>query len=457
MATIAQKKDLNLYVKAVQRLIRVGAKGNLRKVIGKSYPSDLGTILEHIGKNDRRMFLPLIFEGRKLGETLLEVNEELRRILLSELEDAMVARLVLELSSDDAADLLEILPKERIENILNTIKMPSVKRQLLRLLSFEPNTAGSIMQTEFLALPELETAANAIIIIKRRYREKPIFYLYTVDDENRLSGVVSLRQLLLAEENCQLKSLANQHVIKVNVDEDQEKVAELAYRYDLLAIPVVDTKNHVVGIITVDDIMDVMEEEVSEDIYKLAGSNIEELVYGNRILKISKVRLPWLIVSVFAGLITAFIIGLFHNTLTTMLALASFIPVITGMSGNVGTQTSAITVRGLAVGRLSVFTIGKTVFREMRVGILLGIVSGLSVAIIGYFWHHTIFLGVIIAVSMIAGMAFAAVSGSLMPLLFQKFGIDPAIASGPLVTTLNDCVSVSIYLSVATILLKTVQ
>jgi magnesium transporter len=322
--------------------------------------------------------------------------------------------------------------------------------KIRRLLSYEQGTAGSIMQTEFLALPETETVANAISIIRRHFRQDTIFYLYTVDEETRLAGVVPLRQLLVAEETCCLCKIANPHVIKVSADEDQEKVAAIVYRYDLLAVPVVDSKNFLIGIITVDDVMDVIEEEVSEDAYKLAGSDVEEMVYGNRIFKISNIRLPWLLVSAGTGMVTALIIGMFSHTLEAVIALTAFIPVIAGMSGNVGTQSAAITVRGLAVGRVSIHAIGRTVFREMRVGFILGLISSILVMIVAVIWMRNPALGLVICASMLTGMTIAATSGAFLPMMFSKLGIDPAVASGPLVTTLNDCTAVIIYLSVAT-------
>lgn len=454
MATIAQKRDSSGYVKAVVRLIRVDARDNLLKVIAKAHPSDLATILEQIEVNDRRELLPLILESHKLGQTLIETVEDLRHEIIQEMEDSMLSRLVKELSSDDAVDLLESLEPERVESILACIPDPSLRKQLQNLLSYPSGTAGSIMQTEFLSLPETETVGNAIAIIRRRFRGRPIFYLYTVDEENRLSGVVPLRQLLLAEEEWSLDHIAHRNVIKVGVEEDQEKVAALVYRYDLLAVPVVDSKNNLMGMITVDDVMDVLEEEVNEDAYKLVGSDVEELMYGNRIFKISRIRMPWLIVSVATGLVTALIIGIFSGTLEKVIILAAFIPVITGMSGNVGTQSSSITVRGIAVGRITPHTLIRTVFREMRVGFILGCISGILVSVIEYFWMSSPVMGLVIFISMLTSMTFAATTGALMPMLFARFGIDPAVASGPLVTTLNDCTAVTIYLSISTLLIR---
>lgn len=452
MPPISPKHDRALYTKAVLRLIRAGARSNLRKVIAKSHPSDLARVFESIGTIERRELLQLIFEGGKLGNTLLEFADDVRLDILSELEDSMIARIITEVSSDDAADLLETLPRDHHEAILNALRDPLLRRQIRQLMSYDSSTAGGIMQTEFCALIESETVGNAVAVIRQRGREKPFFYLYTLDDENRLSGVVSMRQLLLSDNDETLESISNKQIVKVFVDEDQERIATLVYKYDLLAVPVVDAKNHLVGIITIDDVMDVVEEEASEDIYKLAGSNVEELMYGNRILKISRVRLPWLIISIATGFLTANIIHFFNTTLTEVIALAFFMPIITGMSGNVGTQSAAITVRGIAVGRIGLQRFWSTVFREMRVGFVLSLICGALAGIVGWVWLGNPMLGVVIGISMIAGITFAASSSSLMPILFSKMGVDPAVASGPLVTTINDCTSITMYLGIASFL-----
>ncbi len=452
--TPPKKHEMSLYAKAVKRLIRAGARSNLRKVIAKVHPSDLAAILEQISPNERQEFLPLLFQGKKLGWTLIEMYEGSCLEILEELEDAMIARIVAEIPADDASDLLELLPQERTEVILTKIDEPYLRKQLEHLLTFSPSTAGGIMQTEFLALPETETVEDVVELIRRRYRESPIFYLYTLDGEDRLAGIVSFRQLLLAQDEWSLSQISSRNIVKVHVDEDQEEVAQLVYKYDLLAVPVVDSKNRMVGIITVDDVMDVMEEEVSEDIYRLAGSDSQEMVHGEKILRISRVRLPWLLISVVTGLLTAGIIGLFNETLETVIVLTSFIPVIAGMAGNIGTQSSAITVRGLAIGRITTHSLWSSVFREMRVGVVLGIICSLIVGLASWLIIGNYAIAAVVGISMFIGVSFAATTGTMMPILFARLNIDPAVASGPLVTTLNDCVSVIIYLGFATMLLK---
>lgn len=450
---VRKTRESNIYGSIVSRLLRANAWGSLQKVIFKLHPTDLGETLGLLSSAERRTILPHILKAGKLGKTLLEMPENVRLEILLTMEDSLVVRVIDELPSDEAAEILGVLQRERSERIIGQVPDRFSRRRLQQMLSYTEDVAGSMMQMEFLAMPETDTVDDAISVIRRRYRDLPIFYLYTLDQESRLSGVISFRQLLLADGGEPLERIAKHEVVKVYENEDQATVAKLVYRYDLLAVPVVNSKNRMVGIITVDDVMDIMEDEVSEDIYKLAGSNIEELVYGDRIFKISQIRLPWLIVSIGTGLMTAFLIGLFDHTLETVIALASFIPVITGMSGNIGTQAAAITVRGLATGRLLPGNMVRNVWKEIRIGMMLGAVCGLLVGCVGAMGFANPFLGIVVGAAMICGMSFAALSGSFMPMIFAQWNIDPAVASGPLVTTLNDCVSTTIYLSTATLML----
>lgn len=448
--TLRQPMDSQVYNKIVSRLLHAGAWDNLQRVITKLHPSDLAEVLQSLSSANRNVLLPRLLKSHKLGATLLEMHEDLRVEVVSAMDETLLAQLIVDMHSDDASEFMQSISSDRLETIVQKIPDQYARRKIRQVLSYSPDTAGSMMQTEFLALPETQTVSEAVSMIRGKYRDLPIFYLYTLDDESRLSGVISFRQLLLSDDHQTLTEITRRDVAKVFESEDQESVARLVNRYDLLAVPVVNSKNRMVGIITVDDVMDVMEDEVSEDIYKLAGSDVEEMMYGDRIVKISRVRLPWLMISVTTGLLTAGIIGLFEHTLQAVIVLTSFIPVIAGMAGNIGTQSSAITVRGLAVGRLLPTNLPGIVWREIRVGIILGLTCGLLVGFIGGLWFGSTALGMVIAVSMISGICFAATTGAFLPMLFARLNIDPAVASGPLVTTLNDCVSTIIYLSIAT-------
>jgi magnesium transporter len=280
-----------------------------------------------------------------------------------------------------------------------------------------------------------------------------VFYVYVTDDYNHLVGVLSLRQLLTVPPSALLKDIMTTDVISVRTDIDQEEVAQLVAKYNILAIPVVDEGNKLMGIITVDDVIDVMREEATEDIYKMAGSSDEELLYGYKSFKIARLRLPWLITNLFGGVITGYLMWQFKVTLKEVIALISFIPVITGMGGNVGGQSATIVVRGFATGRIDVNTMRQVFLKELRVGLIMGVVCGFTIGVVAFGWHHNPYLGLVVGLAMVTAMTVAAAMGVLAPAFFKKLGVDPAIASTPFVQTANDITGILIYFGTATIFL----
>ncbi len=310
------------------------------------------------------------------------------------------------------------------------------------------------MSTEFIALPEDLTVREAISYLKTKKKIEKIFYIYVVDKDNILVGVVSLKQLILAPDETKLKDIMIRDIIKVSYDTPQEEVGTIVSKYDLLAVPVVNEKGQLIGIITIDNVIDIITEEALDDFYKIAGTSKEEVVYGDDILKIAKFRLPWLITNFIGGLITGAILYAFKNTIKEVIALTSFVPVIMGMGGNVGTQSSSITVRGLATGKIILGKVIPVLYKEVRVGAVMGLVCGSLVGIVGGLWKLEPILGFVVGLSMFFAMTVASAVGVIMPVLFKKLNIDPAIASGPFVTTSNDITGLSIYMFMATLLLK---
>ena len=358
------------------------------------------------------------------------------------------------MSDDDRAEIIAQLPDEVARQILD--QLGAVESQDVEtLLSYPEDSAGRIMTTDFFALRDATTATEAIDIIRRRGEEaETVFYIYVTDPMGRLTGIVSLRKLILTKPETQLKEIMSTNVVKVDIHTDQELVAQQVERYNILAIPVVDEGDVLVGIITVDDVIDVIRQEATEDIFRMAGTDSMEIVYADNIWKISRIRLPWLLITLLGGIATGYFMWLFKATLQTTLTLVTFIPVITGMGGNVGTQSSLIIVRGMATGRVTMDSIAKVIWREARIGILMGIICGLTVGIIALLWHHEPMVGVVVAVAMSASMTVAATMGAFAPTFFQKLDIDPAIASGPFVTTSNDIIGILIYMGTATLFLK---
>jgi magnesium transporter len=357
------------------------------------------------------------------------------------------------MDSDDAADLVSLLPEERREGILAAMNAED-SQDIGKLLDYPEDSAGGIMTPDFFALDQTVTVREAIEAIQGAEEAETVFYVYVLDDGGRLVGVVTLRQLITSTPASALRQVMNSDIIRVHVSTDQEQVARLVAKYDLLAIPVVDDEERLVGIITVDDVIDVLREEATEDVFKMAGTSQEELLYGNRVVPIARIRMPWLVVNLFGGIVTGTILWWFRATVEEIIALVSFVPVITAMGGNVGTQSSSILVRAFATGRVDFEHLPAHLWKEVRVGLILGIVCGVLVGIAAIAWHRNPYLGAVVGLSMTVAMTVAAAMGTLAPTFFRKINIDPAIASGPFVTTANDITGILIYLGTATAFLR---
>ncbi|HDS16228.1 MAG TPA: magnesium transporter [Proteobacteria bacterium] len=444
----------SLMADTIRRLIQREAWHNIQKVIEKLYPADISLAMRELDADTRLALFRQINDPAKAAETLSELDIQLAMPLMQVLSKERLGRVFKEMSDDDRAEIISKLPEEFARQILD--QLGAIESQDVEtLLSYPEDSAGRIMTTEFFALREATTATEAIEIIRRRGEEaETVFYIYVTDPLGRLTGIVSLRKLILTQPDRQLKEIMNTNVVKVDIHTDQELVAQLVERYNILAIPVVDENGNLVGIITVDDIIDVIRQEATEDIFRMAGTDSMEIVYADNIWKISRIRLPWLLITLLGGIITGYFMWLFKLTLEASLSLVTFIPVITGMGGNVGTQSSLIIVRGLATGRVTMETISRVIWREARIGILMGLVCGLLVGIVALVWHHDPMIGLVVAVAMSASMTVAATMGAFAPSFFHKMAIDPAIASGPFVTTSNDIIGILIYMGTATLFLK---
>ena len=312
------------------------------------------------------------------------------------------------------------------------------------------------MTTDFLVLPKTLSAQNAIQEVRKAAEKEMVFYLYVTDEEGRLSGVLSLRQLVTAPDYTPLEKIMTQDVVKVNVTDDQEEVARMVSRYNLLAIPVVDHSNLLIGIITVDDVIDVIREEATEDMLRMAGTSGEEISYSS-VWKNARARLPWLFASLIGGLIAMNVIGAFSsgfsNHILVFAILATFIPVVNGMGGNVGTQSLSIIVRGLATGRVDGKSILREVFRELRVGLLLGVTYGVLLALAGFIFTGDKKVGMVAGIAMCVNMTLASVLGTFLPLIAAKFKVDPAVASGPFIATSIDVVGATIFFLISYLIL----
>ena len=396
-----------------------------------------------------RLLVYTYLSPREMAEIFQNFDIEEQEEYISEMEPAYAAKMLAEMYADDAVDVLNELNPEQIASYL-TIMDDDAADEIKELLHYEEKTAGSIMTTEFVSIRAHQTVKRAMQILRQEAPEaETIYYIFVLDEQKRLVGVISLRDLIIAEEDTLIEDIMNERVVSISVGEDQEDAARIMRDYDFLALPVLDFQNHLLGIITHDDIVDVIEEEASEDYSKLAAISDDGTLDRNPFSSAKK-RLPWLIILLFLGMMTASLIGQFEATLDKVALLAVFIPLIAGMAGNTGTQALAVVVRGLATGDFEENSKWALIMREAGTGLITGATCGILVTIIIFLWKGTFFLGMLVGFSLLFTLIVATLAGALVPLLMHKLNIDPAVASGPFITTINDIISILIYFGMAT-------
>ncbi len=431
----------------------------LQKIVAKikegAHPSDLAELVDELNDQQRKELFELLSD-EEAALIIQEMDEFDQVSLLRLLTKHRASSILKEMAVDDATDLLGELSPEEAKELLSLIDEEA--EEIKGLLRYREDTAGGIMTTDFIALPEDIPVEEAITRLREMAPDAEIiYYVYVINDQTKLTGVISLRDLIAAEDGTLLKEIMLKNVISVPVDMDQEEVARLVSRYDLLAVPVVDEEQRLLGIITVDDIIDVIEEEATEDIYRLTGTGEVESVdlLEASVYSIVRKRLPWLIISLFGGLLSGSVIGTFEATLQSIVILAVFIPVIMDMGGNVGAQSSTLFVRGLATGEIEKKDIWSYFLREIKIGITMGLINGVVIALAASLWQWSRpMLGVVVGIAMFITISLAALIGTLIPMIFDHFGIDPAITSGPFVTTIKDVTGLLIYFYTATVFMK---
>jgi magnesium transporter len=381
----------------------------------------------------------------------LEKDEQLE--VLNKLGIEKSSKVLDLMDNDDLALLLDELSPEKKESLLSGMKLEESKA-VTDIMNYPPETAGRIMTNRFVWIRSYYSVREAVDKLKTfaEFAES-INYLYVVDEERKLVGVVSYRDLLLADINEKIKNIMYERVISVSVTTDQEIVAMMTERYDFLAIPVVDEKNMLVGIVTVDDVIDVVIREANEDTEKLSASG-KSIDFDTKTFVAAARRLPWLILLLFIGLISGSIISSFENTLDQVVAIAFFMPMIAGMTGNTGTQSLAVVVRGLISHDIDKGVILRLIGRELGVGVTIGITCAILISIIAYIWQGSFILGAVVGVSLFFTLIIGTLAGTIIPLILFRLNIDPAVASGPLITTINDIFSLLTYFGIATMFLN---
>ena len=439
-------------IEEVKHFAEQGNRQGLKKLIDDMRAADLADLIEHLDREER-LFVFNLLEPDGAGEVLVEIETPVQERILKDLDNQAITEIVQGLDSDDAADLVGDLPDDRAREIIERVG-DEVSGELGKLMPYPEDTAGGIMALEFVAVKADASVKDAIDIIREKREEvENLYYIWVVDDLGKLVGVISLKNLVLELTDRKISDIMNPEVISVHVDTDQEEVAHLVKKYDLVAIPVVGDDHRLVGRITHDDIIDVIEEEADEDISLMAGV-IDQEITEESALKISRARLPWLIAGLFGGIIAAAVINQFESSLEKVLALSFFFPVIMAMGGSTGTQAATIVVRGLATGDIGLMHIGKRLWMEMRVALVNALVCGIILALIVGTWVSDYGLGSVVGLALVLIIVNAGVIGSAVPMALKKWNIDPALATGPFVTTSNDILSLLIYLGLVTIYLR---
>ena len=386
------------------------------------------------------------------SEVLTLLDEVVVRELLPTLDEPEIAALIDLMASDDAADVVNLLPDDQTQRILGKISREEYE-DLRELLKFHEETAGGLMAREVMTVRGDTRVAD--ILVRLRSEAETIEQLqniYVIDRQHILLGFIPIIKLIIADPGKRAEEIMIKDVLSVTAETDQEEVAALFAKYDIYSLPVVDARGRLVGRITVDDIIDVIEEEATEDITMMAGTGEEEF-WERSPLRVSRARLPWLLTGLFGGIASAVVMNHFKGSLESIITLAFFVPVITAMGGNVGIQSSAIVVRELAVGGMSLVRTSGKLLRELKVSLINGVVLGTVLLAIVTLWQGDFRLGVLLGVCMMTIILWATLMGAIVPLLLRKMDIDPALATGPFITTSNDILGILIYLGIATLFL----
>ena len=453
---MAAQRRLDLVLDSVKRLLRIGATANLLNLLQKQHPADLAQIFSELPDKDREAAFSLLADrnGRLAMEAVSELGPEGGAALLATRSAEEIARLAQEIPSDDAAALIDYLPEDLSAAVLNLMR-PKESGVVENLLEYAEQTAGRIMNPHVFALSEDMTVGEAISELQGNRDVEMVFYLYVVDERRHLVGVVSLRRLLLVAPETPLKRIMTTDLISARVDMDQEEVARQVAAYNLLAIPVVDEENKLVGIITVDDVIDVIKDEATEDIYRLAGVSGDERVFtppGESL----RLRFPWLAINLGTAFVAAAVIALFKNTVDAWTLLAVFMGVPGSMGGNAATQTLTVIVRGLALGELTWSNSKKALVKEVVVGLGNGLANGLIAGAVVWLFSPTqgLVVGLLLFLAMIVNLFVAGLAGTLIPLGLKAMRADPALGSTVFITTFTDVAGLGSFLGLATIYLR---
>jgi magnesium transporter len=432
------------------RLLRRQAHTNLIKLINKTHPADLSIVFRYFNDDEQLQVFNIMKENEHTAEFLVELDDTLIANLLEDQSPERIAALLEQAPANDQSYILGTLEDEQAQSVIELLKTEE-QEEIEELMGYPEDSAGAMMTTDVFTLYQESTCRDALKTLQDQEKAEMVFYLYITDEDDGLVGVASLRALATTPSDTLLKDIMIKRVHSVRPETDQEDVAQIVAQYNYLAVPVLDADGHLIGLVTVDDVVDVIREEATEDFLQMAGAGKDREILLKSSWENAKARLPWLFASWIGGIIAVSIIGRFEYMLENIIALAAFIPVIIGMGGNIGTQSSTIIVRGMATGRIKIGSEIKILMKEIRVGLILGGLYGLMLGVFAKFRFIDAdpMLGVVVGLSIGSSMLIAVTVGTFIPMFLRKIDIDPAIATGPFVTTSIDILGVLLYFVIA--------
>jgi magnesium transporter len=436
----------------LRRLLASGVNARAERLLSRMPPADIAPLLSGLTREEVGTTIDLLFRQRRAARVLRELPPEMLPDIFDAVSDERLAGVLNRLEIDDLLELVEWIPEERRSAIVGRLP-DSVRAELEKAELYPEQSAGRVMMTSFVALDEKMTAQEAIDTLRARADDdESILYLYVVDDQRALRGVVPIRRMVQAPPARLVRDLMIPDPVSVQPDADQEEVAQIVARYDLLAVPVTDVDGRMLGVITVDDVIDVITEEATEDMYHLAGLSEEDRVFSPAHTSIAK-RLPWMLVNLATAFLAAWVVGLFERTLEQVVALAIFMPVVAGMGGNGGIQALTVITRGIALGEIEFSSGVRTAGKELVVGVVIGAVTGAAAAGVAHLTVGGPIIGAALFSAMVITMASAGLMGAAVPLMLKAVRLDPALGAGVIVTTFTDVFAFFSFLGIGTLLL----
>ena len=432
------------FVEELQLAIQERSDESIKSMVAELHPADVAEILGELEPDDAHYLFNLL-PSELTADAIIELEEDDREELLEDLSGQEIAHAVIDhMDSDDAADIISELPEEKQDEVLSNISDIEQAGDIVDLLKYDPDTAGGLMATELISVNENMTVRNCVEEIRKQAPDVgEFFYVYVIDDQEILKGVLPLKSLLLANDNQKIKNII-EDIISVKTDDDCEDVANIMRKYDMVSMPVVDSIGRLKGRITIDDVVDVIKDEADED-YQIMSGITGDVDSSDSVFKLTKARIPWLLIGMGGGILSSIVVKGFDSHIALHPVMASFIPMIGAMGGNVAIQSSSIIVQGLANNSLGLDSAGKKILKEVLGALLNGTIVATLAFLYNIFFASDFALSIAVSLSLITVVLFAAIVGTALPLGFNRLKIDPAVATGPFITTINDIMGMAIY------------